>query len=160
MVAIVVSLVGSAWTIVELAYAYGGINLVSWQFSGLPSFTGNWVARHVQNPEPLQAWHVGLTGLGAVIMGALTYLKGRIVGFPIHPIGLTLGLTHPVNQIWFSVFLAWTVKATVLKYGGIGWYRHLRQLFLGLTLGAFVSAGIWLVIDALTGMSGNAFLMG
>ncbi len=69
------------WT--ALAAAYGGIDLVSWQFSLLPSFTGNWVARHVQNPEPLQAWHVGLTGLGAVIMGAPTSLKGRIVGFPI-----------------------------------------------------------------------------
>ena len=39
--AILVTLVGSAWAIVELSYQYGGINLVGWQFSGLPTFTGN-----------------------------------------------------------------------------------------------------------------------
>ena len=61
--------------------------------------------------------------------------KGRIVGFSISSHRADPRTYTPVNQIWFSVFLAWTVKATVLKYGGIGWYRHLRPLFLGLTLG-------------------------
>ena len=121
------------WT--ALAAAYGGIDLVSWQFSLLPSFTGNWVARHVQNPEPLQAWHVGLTGLGAVIMGAPTSLKGRIVGFPISSHRADPRTYTPSEPDLVLRLSTWTVKATVLKYGGIGWYRHLRPLFLGLTLG-------------------------
>jgi hypothetical protein len=90
-------------------------------------------------------------------MGAMTYVKNHFVGFPFHPIGLALGLTHPVSSAWFSVFLAWVVKAIILKYGGAKVYLSVRPFFLGLVLGTFVSAGIWLVIDALTGATGNIF---
>ena len=93
-------------------------------------------------------------------MFALTWLKARFVGFPIHPVGMTLGLTHPVYFIWFSVFVAWLIKAEILKYGGANLYLRLRPFFLGMTLGAFCSAGLWLIIDALTGMTGNRFTLG
>ena len=65
-------------------------------------------------------------------MGVLTWLKGHFVGFPIHPIGLALGLTYPISQIWFSVFIAWVCKVVILKYGGPWLYRHLRPFFLGI----------------------------
>ena len=64
---------------------------------------------------------------------------------------------HPVSSAWFSVFLAWSVKAAILKYGGASLYLGMRPLFLGLVLGTFVSAGVWLVVDALTGVTGNVF---
>ena len=88
----------------------------------------------------------------------LSFLKARFVGFPIHPIGLVLGLTYPISQIWFSVFIAWAFKAVILKYGGARGYRLLRPLFLGMVLGAFGSAGMWLIIDYFGGMS-NRFTM-
>ena len=88
----------------------------------------------------------------------LGFLKARFVGFPIHPIGLALGLTYPISQIWFSVFVAWAFKAVILKYGGAKGYRLLRPLFLGMVLGAFSSAGLWLIIDYFGGMS-NWFTM-
>jgi len=90
----------------------------------------------------------------------LTAVKSRVIGFPLHPIGMTLGLTHPIYQVWFSVFIAWAFKAVILKYGGARLYVRLRPLFLGVVLGAFGSAGLWLVIDAITGMSGNVFTLG
>ena len=160
ILAIVVTLCGSAWAVVELAYQYGGINLTGWQFIGLPSFTGNWITRNINNPEPVHLWHLGFTGAGALLMGLLTFIKGRFVGFPIHPIGMTLGLTHPVFHVWFSVFIAWLCKATILKYGGAYLYTRLRPLFLGSVLGAFASAGCWLVISWLTGMTGIGFILG
>jgi len=64
-----------------------------------------------------------------------------------------LGLTYPISRIWFSVFIAWLLKAMILKYGGARAYRILRPFFLGLVLGAFGSAGGWLIIDAFGGMS-------
>jgi hypothetical protein len=158
--AVLVTLVGSAWAVVGLAGAYGGINLVGWQFIGLPSFAGDWITQNLNSPQPVHLWHLGYAGIGAALMGLLTLVKSRFVGFPLHPIGMTLGLTHPVYQVWFSVFVAWLLKAVILKYGGARLYLRLRPLFLGVVLGAFGSAGLWLLIDAITGMSGNVFTLG
>lgn len=158
--AIGLTLLTSAWTVLRLAYTYGGINLVGWQFIGLPSFAGDWITQNINNPQAPQWWHLGYGALGATLMGLLSYVKGRYVGFPLHPIGMTLGLTHPIYHVWFSVALAWLVKALILKYGGARVYLRLRPFFLGLTLGAFGSAGVWLLVDYLTGMSGNVFTLG
>ncbi|MBT4504143.1 MAG: hypothetical protein HOC74_40810 [Gemmatimonadetes bacterium] len=158
--AILVTLAGSIFAVIKLAYTYGGINLTGWQFIGLPSFAGNWITSNINNPEPIHLWHLGFVGIGASLMGGLTYIKSRFIGFPIHPIGMALGLTHPISQIWFSVFMAWLFKAVILKYGGAKIYMRLRPFFLGMVLGAFGSAGIWLIIDYFTGMSGNVFTLG
>ena len=160
LLAVVATLIGSAWAVIEIAYTYGGINLVGWQFIGLPRSSGRWITHNINNPTPVHWWHLGFTGLGALLMGALTWVKGRFIGFPIHPIGMTLGLTHPIYHVWFSVFIAWLIKVFILKYGGARLYKRLRPFFLGIVLGAFGSAGIWLVIDYFGGMSGNVFTLG
>jgi len=158
--AVLVTLIGSSWAIITLAYTYGGINLgAGWFFGGLPAFAGNWITLNINNPQPVHGWHLGFFGMGAVLMGAMTYVKGRFIGFPIHPIGMTLGLTHPIYYVWFSVFIAWLLKALILKYGGARLYLFLRPFFLGMVLGTFGTAGIWLLIDAFTGMSGNKFTL-
>jgi hypothetical protein len=158
LLAILVTLVGSCWAIIELASTYGGINLGGWGFGGLVNYTGNWIARNINNPEPVQTWHLAFGGIGVGLMAVLTYVKGRFVGFPIHPIGMTLGLGWPISNIWFSVFIAWLFKAVILKYGGARLYKHLRPFFLGLVLGAFGSAGLWLIIDFFGGMA-NVFTL-
>jgi hypothetical protein len=160
LLAIVLTLAGSAWMILRLAYTYGGINMVGWQFIGLPSFAGNWITQNINNPQPTHWWHLGYTAIGLALMGLLGYVKSRFVGFPLHPIGMTLGLTHPIYHVWFSVMVAWLIKALILKYGGAKVYLRLRPFFLGLTLGAFGSAGFWLLVDFCTGMSGNVFTLG
>ena len=47
------------------------------------------------------------------------------------------------------------MKSLVLRLGGIEVYRRSRWLFYGLILGQIVVAGLWLVIDMLTGTTGN-----
>ena len=155
--AIVVTLASSAWAILSIAYAHGGINLMGWQFRGISVFAGNWISHNINNPQTFHPWHLSFAVVGGVLMAAMTYLKNHFVGFPFHPIGLALGLTHPVHSAWFSVFLAWMVKAAILKYGGAKLYLYMRPFFLGLVLGTFASAGVWLVVDALTGATGNVF---
>ncbi len=151
VLAILVTLVSATWAVMTHAYTYGGINLGGWGFGGLTQLTGNWIAHNILNPEGVYGWHLAYTGLGGALMAALTYIKARFVGFPIHPIGLALGYTYPISQIWFSVFIAWLLKAIILKYGGARGYRMLRPFFLGMVLGAFGAAGLWLVVDALGG---------
>jgi hypothetical protein len=68
----------------------------------------------------------------------------------------------PISTIWFtdvfffSVFLAWAIKAVVLKFGGAAFYRRTRPFFIGIVLGETVCAGGWSVVDYFTGMIGNA----
>ena len=153
LAAIAVTLAGSAWAVVTLAYVHGGVNLGGWGFHGLTNYTGSWIAHNIANPEPIHVWHLAFAAVGAVLMAALTWLKAHFVGFPIHPIGLALGLTWPISQIWFSVFIAWVCKALVLKYGGARLYRHVRPFFLGMVLGQFSSAGFWILVSSVTGVS-------
>ncbi|MDE2807543.1 MAG: hypothetical protein OXN90_03920, partial [Gemmatimonadota bacterium] len=156
--AIVVTLAGSITAVIYLAYTYGGINLSSWQFGYMTTYTGNWITNNINNMQPTHVWHLSFAGLGALLMGLLTFVKNRFVGFPIHPIGLAIGLPHPVQLIWPSVFMAWLLKALILKYGGPRLYTRLRPFFLGLVLGAFGSAGLWILIDLCTGMTGNRLI--
>ena len=145
----------SACTVLVLAYEYGGINIGTWQFQGLSQFTGSWILGNIADPRPTEWWHLGFTGIGAAGMAVLTYLKSHVVGFPLHPIGMAIGLTWPLYNVWFSICIAWILKAVILKYIGSGGYATLRPLFLGLILGGFVTTGFWLIADGLTGMSGN-----
>ena len=56
---------------------------------------------------------------------------------------------------WLSIFLAWLCKATILRYGGVRAYRALLPFFLGLILGEFTTACLWLFIDGAYGVEGN-----
>jgi hypothetical protein len=60
-----------------------------------------------------------------------------------------------MDQLWFSILLAWLFKLAIIKYGGPRLYQLGRPFFLGLIAGQFVTAGLWLVIDAITGMTDN-----
>ena len=65
------------------------------------------------------------------------------------------GMGWAMDRIWFSVFLAWVVKALGLRLGGAWFYTRSRPLFLGLALGQIVAGGLWLLVDAYTGKVGN-----
>ena len=60
-----------------------------------------------------------------------------------------------LDALWFSIFLAGLIKLVVMKYGGPRLYRLTRPFFLGLIMGQFVIAGIWLMVDYFTGMTDN-----
>jgi hypothetical protein len=60
-----------------------------------------------------------------------------------------------MDQLWFSIFLAWLFKLLAMKYGGPSFFRRTRPFFLGLILGQFTIAGLWLLIDLFTGMTDN-----
>jgi len=153
-IAILSSLAGSIYTVMYLAYEYGGINL-NWHFFGeLQQNRFNYYATNITSTsEPSGRWF--FFGLGAVIMWALMFLRQKFLWWPIHFIGFPVGASAPLVAAWFSIFLAWAIKALILKYGGIDIYRKMLPLFLGLILGEFVSAGLWVIIDGLTGITGH-----
>lgn len=152
--AILTSMAASIYTVMFLAYEYGGINL-NWHFFGelQQSRFGYYGANITSTSDPFGRWF--FFGVGVVIMWALMVVRQRFIWWPVHFIGFTVGASAPLAAGWFSIFLAWMLKGLILKYGGIQVYRSMLPFFLGLILGEFTSAGLWVIIDALTGITGH-----
>jgi hypothetical protein len=153
--AIVLALGSSIWSIMVLAYKYGGINLHEFWFIGVPRNAANYMAQFLKAPSPVSTSGWLFTGVGAGLMGALTYVRMRFVWWPLHPLGFAVSTFSIMNYVWFSIFTAWSLKSLVLKYGGPGLYNRTKPFFLGLILGQIFVSGMWLIIDYITGMIGN-----
>ena len=138
-----------------LSYDYGGINLHGFWFVFVPQMAFNYIAPKFADPVPADLAGWLFTGLGAMLMGLLTFLRYRFVWWPVHPLGFATGTFNIMNWVWFSVFLAWLFKTIILKYSGSSGYARTRPFFWGLILGQVFVAGMWLVIDYFTGMNGN-----
>jgi hypothetical protein len=153
--AVVVGLAGSIWFTMQMAYAHGGINLHNWYYVGAPKWPFDYMTSVFNAPEPFLP-RLGFTGLGGGVMALLLFLRHRLIWWPLHPIGFPIANTYTIMSYgWFSIFLAWLAKSVVLRYGGINTYRSLQPFFLGLVLGEFSTACMWVVIDGVYGFEGN-----
>ena len=62
-----------------------------------------------------------------------------------------------MHQLWMCMFIAWTIKLLLLRYGGLRLYRQAVPLFLGLILGECVMGSLWTIIGILLNMQTYAF---
>jgi hypothetical protein len=92
-------------------------------------------------------------GVGFLFALSLMWMKRRFLWWQFHPIGyaVTQG-DWAITFIWFSIFVSWMLKSSILKYGGIKMHRKAVPIFLGMILGDFVIGAIWGVIGLITGM--------
>ena len=154
--AIIVGLIGSVWVTMEMAYIYGGINLHNWYYNGAPRWPFNYMTSVYNMPDADVATRFGFTGGGAAFMLALLYLRQRFLWWPLHPIGFPIANTFTIMSYgWLAIFMAWMFKATILRYGGVRLYRVMVPFFLGLALGEFSTAVLWVFIDGAFGVQGN-----
>ena len=155
LLAICVSLIGSVVMILHLAYEYGGINLNGWFFGGGTLAPFDYITTKLNAPTTANVSGWVQTFIGGGIMALLVLARHTLLWWPLHPIGYPIGAVWLMDQLWFSIFLAWLLKLMIMKYGGPGLFRRARPFFLGLILGQFSIAGIWLIIDFFTGMTDN-----
>lgn len=155
MLSIVITMVSSIWILLRLAYSRGGINCNDWFFVGGARAPYDFFVSKILNPSgPNWAgWYI-TTG-GAIGMLFLMLMRARFLWWPFHPIGFAIGPIWIMDQIWFTVFLAWLIKLAIVRYGGLKLFQKFRPLFLGLILGQFTCNGTWIVIDAIAGGRGN-----
>ena len=152
--------VGSCWMVFHLAYKYGGINLDAWRFRGGPATIYDMARRTL---EPVGADWLGLSFFagGAAVMVMLTWVRQYFLWWPLHPLGFAIGANMMMNKAWFCVFIAWSIKKLILRFGGPARYRGSQYFFMGLILGEALCNGLWLVIDYFTGQTGNkVFILG
>ena len=153
MIAIVLTLASSIWSILQLAYEYGGINTDQFFFGGAARYPFDNAAARIQSLDGPHWENWIYTAVGGGLMGFLMWARHHWLWWPFHHLGFPISAVF--GTMFFSVFLAWLIKSVVLRYGGPGLYLRTRPFFLGLILGQFVTAGVWYVIDHLNGTSGN-----
>jgi hypothetical protein len=156
---LLIALLGSIYTTLKLGYQYGALNMHRQYFSWFAQEPFKMASQFINTPiDPNWAgW--GWNGVGAGVMALLMFARHNFLSWPLHPIGFVVGGTWIMNNIWFSIFLAWSIKSIVLRYLGPRGYRTTRWFFMGLILGQFVVGGVWLIIDGFTGMTGNQIRM-
>ncbi len=94
-------------------------------------------------PPPRDTARLAALGIGLVVALGLGVLRGRLTRSPLHPLGFILATAYGDHTtIFFPMLLAWTIKALVLRIGGLPAYRAGIPLFLGLILGHFLIGGL------------------
>ena len=115
----------------------------------------DFIAHHLNNIRPTSWDSWGFAAIGAAVQLLLTLAYHRFIWWPIHPLIFPVGAIWCTHQMMPPIFVAWAIKAAMLHYGGVRLYRTVRPLFLGLILGQYMSGGMWILIDRLTGMQAN-----
>ncbi len=153
--ALAVALLVAIITTLSLAYSRGGVSLSSWLFGGCPRAAFTFAAAVTHNPiVPSVGWWLWMVA-GSVVMWGLTTMHMRFIGWPLHPIGFAIAPTQPVQDLWASILVGWLIKAGLLRYGGYRIYDIGTRVMLGLIFGQFMAAAGWLVVDTVTGTTGN-----
>lgn len=154
MVAVVVAALVSFATVIRQAYTFsgGGIGLSTWRFVGVPQEPFRALTGILQTATPPNAMRIWFTLGGGLVMLALTAMRANFSWWPLHPIGYPMASTFAMRNMWFSALVAWVIKTVMLRYGGVKTYERSRSFFLGLILGDFLNIGLWLVVEAFTGV--------
>ena len=155
LMAMACSLLVSVAVMIALGYGYGAANLHPQYFQGFARYPASTTALKLRNPvgPNLAGW--GWTGMGALVMSLLTLAWYRFPWWPLHPMGYMVSPAWIMGSLWFPFFVAWLLKSLVIKFGGIELYRRTRWIVYGIIVGQIVVAGFWLVIDVITGTTGN-----
>jgi hypothetical protein len=151
--AIVVTLAVSLAIRLEAGYEHGAINLNAFYADNAAQYPYRFMAEAVHAPVGAHWDGILLVAVGAAVMALLELLHYKFLWWPFHPLGFPISAAFA--PMWFSLFVAWLLKSLVLKYGGPQLYRATVPFFLGMILGEIVPAGLWLIVDFVTGMNGN-----
>ncbi len=144
LVAVLVSTVFALY----MGYSYGAYNYGGWIFGYGSQVPYVEVLRKITDTKGPDWVRLGHAGAGAGLMGWLTFMRYRFPWWPVHPIGLPVGICgYPMNIYVFSIFLAWLCKWVIMRSGGIQLYHRAVPFFIGVILGYFTGIGISFVID-------------
>ncbi|MCS7254623.1 MAG: hypothetical protein NZ781_11455 [Armatimonadetes bacterium] len=160
---IVISLVSSSWSFLRLVYRRGANTMMqnagAWFLQHSPRQVLDFTVAYFDQPRQPTPLSRGCFIIGFIVTLLLYRLRQLLIWFPLHPIGYAMGPSWPMIQLWFSTMLGWLLKALLLHYGGLSAFRRWRPFFLGLLIGEYLTAGIWLVIDYSCGKTGHRFFL-
>jgi hypothetical protein len=158
---VVISVVISWCTVVQLGYTSGGLTLGHrWWAQDGPKMPA-WFVNSMTNPgagtAPLRWFWLGM---GALLTYGMMLARSRFSFFPFHPIGYMMALSYSGATFWGSIFVGWLCKVLITRFGGTDTYRKTTPMFLGLALGDVAMILFWLGIDMWQGRTNHLLLPG
>ena len=145
VVAFLVGFVVAVWASLEVAYEHGGSTHLLLAFTVIYDGT----TQLVLNPRILDPGKWGLWLWGLFEAGSLAFLRGRFHWFPLHPLGVAFQNTAGTSTYWFSLFLIWLIKLSLLRYGGVKAYTMAKPFFYGLVIGYVIGVVLSGVVDVI-----------
>jgi hypothetical protein len=110
----------------------------------------NQIAHWSRVPLPVNWTEIGHALGGALFTYVMLLTRWRHAGYFLHPIGFAVGASYSNFHIWSSLLVGWLVKTGMMRGGGIRLYRRSRPAFIGLIVGEYLAALIWIVVGAVT----------
>jgi hypothetical protein len=150
--AVVAGFIITLYFVLYLCYQYGAGNFRSWYFAaggGAGGMAFDGVIRQLNNPVDTDWNKLMYFGIGLLVYSFFSFCQYRFYWWPLHPVGLVLAPLWMVRHIVLSIFVAWALKAVILRYGGIGLYRGARPFFIGLIAGFFLGVGVSFAVDVI-----------
>lgn len=151
-----VGMLASIWAFLHLGYSLGTAAKFSSGYGYGSQIFGRlqgWVAS--PTPPNIQATWAMLLGL--VSCAGLSFLRARFIWWPFHPIGYAISGSWSMNLVWMPLLIAWVLKGSTLKWGGLRLYRTLLPFFLGMILGDIVMGCLWSLIGIAFGIETYSF---
>jgi len=105
------------------------------------------LANKIKNPFPPDTRRLMMLGVGAAVGALIIAARYRLPGVPLHPLGFAVASVTQITWCMLSIFLAWLIKTTIIRLGGLQLYNKARPFFLGLIIGQFTGAGMVAFID-------------
>jgi hypothetical protein len=145
-VALLLGVVVSFTAMLALCYKYGIRELgLDWA-SGTTMYTYENVVALIETPPETSAWVRTFALAGAAVMLLLVIGYHRFYWWPLHPIGYLTCYSSAMRILWFSFFIGWLCNALCMRYGGVGLFKKVRYLFIGLIIGDFLMGGLWALV--------------
>ncbi len=156
---VIISVAFSYAAMLWISYRYGALTGDAWFCQASPRQPFTTLAQWISDPrKPTVAGWV-LIVVGGAVTYSLSLARTRLTWWPLHPLGYAMGPSWPMIQLWFSTLIGWIFKMMVMRYATVTSYRRARQFFLGLVVGEFATAGIWVVISWITATRGTRFFL-
>jgi hypothetical protein len=151
MLCTVISAALGSYMNIRMGYQHGGLSLDPWYAGPASTQPATVSASLIKGVRDASWFNLVWVGLGIAFTYGLMLARSRFVWFPLHPLGFLLSQSYPIGSIWFSIFVGWLSKITIMRFGGTDTYRKVTPLFLGVILGDIAMMLFWLVIDGWQG---------
>jgi hypothetical protein len=158
ILSIFVSFIAACAFFLYLNYKDAGLSLYNWSNQGNPANMLNMAAGQVKGaplPRDSTAWGGLIFGLGATVF--MVWARTVWTWFPFHPLGFAIAPTWMMFVFWFPALVAWVIKSTILRFGGMDVYRRCAPIMLGLIIGEFGMAVFFSIMNMWRGWSTPAF---
>ncbi|MFO8079293.1 MAG: DUF6785 family protein [Armatimonadota bacterium] len=148
-IALLVVLTFGVWLHIVTPYEHGAIGMYSYVYRSNPILGFRYFQPVLQTGDDYDLRLPIFFASGVLVTLAMSVMRMRYVWWPLSPLGVALSGSWSMIVFWFPMLLAWLVKSTIVRYGGMRLYQRLRPLFFGLILGEFSQAVIWATISAI-----------